>query len=310
MAAGLCAVGVCLAWRPSGQAVFRSAPPPVVSPPLGAAVHLTCTFWNVEWFPGRRPHAGAKAQASHVAAVLPAIQQLDPDVLGLEEVGDAEAARLLTDHLPGGFRVDACTEFTRDPTGEPSRQQIVLCSRLPLLTAGWQRWAPDDGGRVPRRGFAFAAYRAAPGEVLLVYGLHLKSNLADEPGGDATNVAMREESTRQLVVHEAQERAVCAQWGRVRMVVVGGDMNTSLDDGRFASETTLRALRDEGAFRWAWEGVPLALRLTLPGSGQYPATCFDHLFYRGDGVRVASASVLSTGRSASDHRPVTVKFEW
>ena len=292
----------------------RSAPPAVVAAPLhatppAASTHLTCTFWNVEWFPGRRPHAGAKAQASHLAAVLPVIETLDPDVLGLEEVGDTDAARLLTDHLPG-FRVDACTEFTRDPTGEPSRQQTVLCSRLPLLTAGWQRWTPDAQGRPPRRGFAFAAYRPAPGEVLLVYGLHLKSNLADEPGGDATNVAMREESMRQLLVHQQQETAACAQWGRVRMVVVGGDMNTSLDDGRFESERTLRSLRDEGVFRWGWEGVPLTLRLTLPGSGPYPATCFDHVFYRGDGVRLASASILPTGRSASDHRPVTVKFEW
>ncbi len=303
-----------MALRPSGQAVPRPALPGAMASPLhatppGASVHLAVTFWNVEWFPGRRPHAGVKAQASHVAAVLPAVQQLDPDVLGLEEVGDADAARRLTDHLPG-FRVDVCTEFTRDPTGEPSRQQIVLCSRLPLLAAGWQRWTPDASGRPPRRGFAFAAYRPAPGEVLLVYGLHLKSNLADEPGGDATNVAMREESMRQLLVHERQQTAVCAQWGRVRMVVVGGDLNTSLDDGRFESETTLRALQGEGTFRWAWEGVPLSLRLTLPGAGPYPATCFDHVFYRGEGVRLTTASIMGTGRSASDHRPVTARFEW
>ena len=151
--AGLGVVGFCLVLRPSGQAVPRPAPPgPVVAPfhatPPGAANHVTFTFWNVEWFPGRRPHAGARAQATHVAAVLPVVQGLDPDVLGLEEVGDAEAARLLTDHLPG-FKVDVCTEFTREPANEPSRQQIVLCSRLPLLTAGWQRWRPDAQGRLP-----------------------------------------------------------------------------------------------------------------------------------------------------------------
>ncbi len=303
-----------MALRPGGQAVTRPAPPsalpsPLHAPPPGATVHLTVTFWNLEWFPGRRPHAGARAQASHVAAVLPVVERLAPDVLGLEEVGDADAARLLTDHLPD-FKVDVCTEFTRAPTDEPSRQQIVLCSRLPLLTSGWQCWAPDAQGRVPRRGFAFAAYRPAPNEVLLVYGVHLKSNVADEPGGDATNVAMREESARQLLVHEQQERAVCARWGRVRLAVVGGDMNTSLDDGRFETETTLRALRGDGAFRWAWEGVPLSLRLTLPSVGRYPATCFDHMFYRGEGIRLTNISLLPAGRSASDHRPVTAKFEW
>ena len=213
--------------------------PPAGSPPLAVTSGrtLTITFWNVEWFPGRRPNAGERAQASHVAAVVPIVERLDPDVLGLEEVSDADGARLIADHLKG-FRVDVCTEFTRAPTNEPSRQQTALCSRLPLLASGWEPWQPTAAGLQPRRGFVFAAYQPTPGEVLLVYGVHLKSNVPDEPGGDATNRAMREESARQLVVHERASAARYASQGRVRLEVVGGDMNTSLDDSRFEPEQT------------------------------------------------------------------------
>ena len=103
-----------------------------------------------------------RARASHVAAVVPVVERLDPDVLGLEEVSDADGAHLIADHLKG-FRVDVCTAFTRAPTDEPSRQQTVLCSRLPLLDSGWEKWQPTADGLAPRRGFAYAAYQTRAG---------------------------------------------------------------------------------------------------------------------------------------------------
>ena len=291
----------------------NAAPAPPAGSPTPATLPgrtLTITFWNVEWFPGRRPQAGERAQASHVAAVVPVVERLDPDVLGLEEVSDGDGARLIADHLKG-FRVDVCTEFTRPPTGEPSRQQTVLCSRLPLLASGWESWQPTAAGLQPRRGFVFAAYQPTPGEVLLVYGVHFKSNVADEPGGDATNRAMREESARQLLVHERASAARYASQGRVRLEVVGGDMNTSLDDSRFEPEQTLHRLIDGGGLRWGWDGVLLERRYTLLSTGRYPPTCFDHIFYRaGEGVRLADCAVEPTTRNASDHHPVTARFAW
>ncbi len=294
--------------------LLASLPPPSALPLPPVAPHphggLNVTFWNLQWFPGHRPGAGVRAQTHHVALVLPIVQRLAPDVLGLEECGDSPAAERLTDGLPG-FHVDVCTEFTREPNHEPSRQQIVLCSRLPLLAAGWQPFRPDANGLQPRRGFAFAAYRLPADEVLLVYGLHLKSNVLDEPGGDATNVAMREESVRQLLAHQHAETAACARWGRVRLTLVGGDMNTSLDDSRFQAETTLRSLlAPDGGFRWIWQGVPLPLRLSLPGGGPYPPACFDHIFYQGEGVRLLTAAADPTARNVSDHHPVSARFEW
>lgn len=302
---------VCLAGAARAQAPPPSSGPVAApAPPAAPAGKLNVTFWNLQWFPGHRPGAGAAAQQNHVLMVSPVLGRLRPDVLGLEEVGDAAAAHLLADRLPG-FHVDVCTGFTREPTQEPSRQQIVLCSRLPLLTAGWQAFRADARGLLPRRGFAYAVYQTDPGEVLLVYGLHLKSNVNDEPGGDATNIAMREESVRQVLAHRQTLEAGCARWGKIRLEVIGGDMNTSLDDPRFQPERTLRDLgAAANGFLWAWQGVPAPLRLTLPGAGPYPSACFDHVFYRGDGVRLLGTNLEPTGRGVSDHRPVSARFDW
>ncbi len=329
LVAALLAVGAC-----------RRSPPASAGPAPAGEHTLTVAFWNLDWFPGQHPHASPTAQAAHVAAVVPVVARLDTDVLGLEEIADRNAAVLLASHLPG-FKVDVCSEFLRGPEPRrkhrtavvgaddepslddpppddqapwtlPDHQQLALCSRLPVLAAGAEAWKPDASGRRQRRGFVFAVYRLAPGEALLVYGLHLKSNVLDEPGGQPTNVLLREEAGRQLLAHEQATAAAWARTDRLRLTVVGGDLNTSLDDPSLAAETTLRTWLDPGGFRWGWEGVPLPRRLTLPAKGHYPATCFDHVFYRsGDApARLVSATVGNTGSQASDHHPILARFAW
>ncbi len=263
------------------------------------------TFWNVEWFPGRKPNASQNARAAHLAAIVPVLEKLNPDVLGLEEVADQAAAQLAADRLKG-LRVDVCSQFALPGSTEIGRQQEVLLSRLPLLQAWAEPWKTGESGVLPRRGFVVAAYQPAPGQVLIVYGLHLKSNRVDTPGGAAENVAMREESARQLLAHVKSMTAAYAALGKVS-VIIGGDMNTSFDDPKFAAETTLPDLCAAG-FQWAWQGVPLLQRYTLPGEGRYPATCFDHLFIRSDGARLTGAGIEPTGTDCSDHRPVTAKL--
>ena len=123
---------------------------------------------------------------------------------------------------------------------------------------------------------------------------------------------MREESIQQVLAHRQTLARYCAEhWGRVRLEIVGGDMNTSLDDPHFQSEKTLRALVEPAnGFLWAWQGIPLPLRLTLPGEGPYPSACFDHIFYKGTAVRLLGASLEPTGRGVSDHRPASARFDW
>ena len=244
----------------------RRPPPAPPEPPAANGRTLTVAFWNLDWFPGQHPHAKPSAQAAHVAAVVPVAERLDADVLGLEEIAGRDAANLVVGHLKG-FKVDVCSEFLRGPEQKrkrtasreagdepgpdetppaddlapwtvPDAQQVALCSRLPALATGAEPWKPDPAGRRQRRGFVFAVYRSAPGEVLLVYGLHLKSNVADEPGGRPTNLLLREEASRQLLAHERATADAWARTDRLRLVVVGGDLNTSLDEAQFAAETT------------------------------------------------------------------------
>ena len=270
---------------------------------------LTVTFWNVEWFPGRRPDAGDRAQASHVAAVVPVVERLDPDVLGLEEVADADAAHLIADHLKG-FRVDVCTEFTRAPANEPSRQQIVLCSRLPLLAGGWEHWRPAADGLVPRRGFAFAAYRPRRARCCSSTGCTSRATSPTNPAATPPTSPCARNPRASFSSTSEQGGAVCARWGRVRLAVVGGDMNTSLDDGRFEAEATLRAVAGRGRVPLGVGGRAAGRRFTLPGEGRYPAVCFDHVFYRARGRSGWLDAHCATGRTASDHRPVTARFAW
>ena len=304
----LAAAGL-LWWCSAKPARLTGAKAPNFTPDAPSpSERLKVTFWNVDWFPGQRPNASDAKRRAHVAAVVPVVDRLDPDILGLEEVADRDAAQLLIAHLPG-FKVDVCSEFTRGDA--PSGQQEVLCSRLPLIQGHWENWRPGPDGLQPRRGFAFAEYRLPAGGVALVYGVHLKSNRVDDSAGPEANIAEREEAMRQLLRYEQAAAAVLIESGPLVLTIVGGDMNTSLDDPRFAAETTLRDLRARGHFRWAWEGVPADARLTLPAEGRYPSVCFDHIFFRGDDdVRLLGCSLEPTDHTASDHRPVTATFAW
>ena len=65
---------------------------------------------------------------------------------------------------------------------------------LEPMSAWAEEWKAGSA-ITPPRGFAFAAYQIAPKQLLLVYGLHLKSNR----GQLVEDIAIREESMRQLL---------------------------------------------------------------------------------------------------------------
>jgi endonuclease/exonuclease/phosphatase family metal-dependent hydrolase len=153
-----------------------------------------------------------------------------------------------------------------------------------------------SGAIVPPRGFAFAAYEWAPGQLLLVYALHLKSNR----GEIREDIRIREESIQQLVTHmNAMENA----FGKLGVLhwIVGGDFNTAPDEPRFAGEKTVPGLRAAG-FRWCWDGMPFTSRVTVPADLRYPAACFDQIFLRGGNL--VRAWVGKTSPQSSDHRAV------
>ncbi|MFL6589559.1 MAG: endonuclease/exonuclease/phosphatase family protein [Chthoniobacterales bacterium] len=276
-------------------ATLLTAPLVAESP---APVTITATFWNVQWFPGRRPNASASEENLQINAVHTDLAQLNSDVIAFEEVRDWEHAALALKPL-SGFKVDVISNFP-PREGQNEAQQVAITSRLQPMSAWSELWKPS-GVIVPPRGFAFAAYQIAPHEVLLVYALHLKSNR----GEIREDMRIREESMQQLVEHMKAMNNAYGKLGRLAWIV-GGDFNTAPDEPRFAAEKTVSLLRAEG-FRWGWEGMPFGSRITVPANARYPAASFDHIFYRGS--TLIKAWVGNTSSQSSDHRAVTATLE-
>ncbi len=280
----------------------QNAPAPV---PVGAArpgssqaSPLTVAFWNIKWFPGGRPNAYRGEEIKQIRSVHRDIVTLKADVIGLEEVRDFDSAGMAVQPLPG-FKVDVCSNFP-PREGQVESQQVAITSRLQPISAWSEEWKPGSA-ITPPRGFAFAAYQFSPQQVLLVYALHLKSNRGDI----VEDIAIREESMRQLLVHMKDMEAAYAKLGPIAWIV-GGDFNTAPDDPRFKGEKTVAALTVNG-FRWSWQDIPIADRITMPPDKRYPAACFDHIFYRGASLR--KADILLTPETSSDHRAIRAIFE-
>src|SRR3954453_5399663 len=86
------------------------------------APQVTATFWNVQWFPGRRPNASRSEENRQIHAVHSDLGQLNSDVLALEEVRDWEHAVLAVKPL-SGFKVDVISNFP-PREGQKEAQQV------------------------------------------------------------------------------------------------------------------------------------------------------------------------------------------
>ncbi len=274
------------------------SPPPGPPPQIAAPRSVTVAFWNIQWFPGRRPNATRGEETRQTKAVHSDMTQLNADIIGMEEVRDFARAGVAVAPL-AGFKVDVCANFP-PREGQTEAQQVAIASRLQPLSAWAEEWK-RNGAMTPPRGFAFAAYEIAPRQLLLVYGVHLKSNRGDI----RENILLRQESIRQLRAHMSAMESAYGKVGTITWIV-GGDFNSSLDDNRFAAETTLKTLMSNG-FAWAWQNVPLAQRTTVPPGRDFPAACFDHIFYRGATLR--KAWVANTSPQSSDHRAVVATLD-
>ena len=272
----------------SGNSGAQIASPSVASPPS-----IRVAFWNIQWFPGRRPNASAAAERAQISSVHRDMRRINVDVIGMEEVRDLPNAAIAISPLPG-FKVDVVSDFP-PREGQDVGQQVAIASRFQPLSAWTEMWK-RNGALLPPRGFAFAAYEVASRHILLVYALHLKSNR----GEVAEDIAIREESMHQLTAHMRDMNDAYGKLGTVSCIV-GGDFNTAPDDPRFARETTTRVLRETG-FSWCWQNIPFANRITLPADKLFPAACFDHIFVRS--AQINSAGVIETFRRSSDHNAI------
>jgi endonuclease/exonuclease/phosphatase family metal-dependent hydrolase len=284
---------LCATFLSGAAAVLLAAPERISPPESNAAGNLRVAFWNIQWFPGRRPHAGRHEEQNQIAAVQRDMRGIAPDIIGMEEVRDFANATLAVAPR-SDLKVDVISSFP-PREGQDVGQQVAIASRFTPISAWVEMWK-RNGALLPPRGFAFAAYEIRPRHLLLVYALHLKSNR----GEIAEDIAIREEAMRQLTQHMLAMNVAYAKLGALSWII-GGDFNTTPDDPRFAGEETIRMLR-ENDFSWCWQNIPFAHRISLPADKFYPAANFDHIFFRN--ARLISARVIMTSPQSSDHRAI------
>jgi endonuclease/exonuclease/phosphatase family metal-dependent hydrolase len=248
-----------------------------------------CT-WNLQWFPGRSSRlVEPKVEEAHIAEIQQAIRRVNPDIIALQEVRNLDAATAAVKEVPG-MKVHIVSRWKS--YGSVGWQQAAICSKYKALAAWSEHW--DRGWASAPRGFAFAVLEINK-EAVLVYALHLKSNLGDA----VENTSKREDALEQLLQHiQAQQREYGA-----RKVVIAGDFNTSFGRKVLHGERSFDILEKAGYF-WTFEGVPFNKRITCPSTGKYPDACFDHVFTRGLGRPIAQV----VDEKGSDHLPVTVEI--
>jgi endonuclease/exonuclease/phosphatase family metal-dependent hydrolase len=271
------------------------------APPPDEPEPLRIVTWNIEWFPGRKSNATLAEEQAHINAVRDYLAEVDPDVLLLQEIRDADslaAAVALLDgyqvHIVSAFRVG----------GGLARQQLAIASRLTAQSAFAERFvAPANGDPTPPRGFAFAALELPGNRILLCYSLHLKSNAS---GDDEENIRIREESARQVLAHVADMRTLYANRKAIYLAV-GGDFNVRLENPAMAHEQTIDLFKQE-SFHSTWDGVPLHQRVTWPGRGGWPDATFDYILLHNLGAPTARVLAQPTP-DLSDHNPVEVTIQ-
>jgi len=269
----------------------------------GESATFRIATWNIEWFPGKYSSATEEESAIHMRRARRDLERIDPDLFIGVEMRDWQAFSELVSIVSGLQPVVASAyRSNRGPGFWP--MQIGIASRLPVEASWWEYWKPNLGSNP--RGFSLAVVSPPKtGEgVILVYGLHLKSNRAHDEEQVELNFLMREESIIQVLAHVGEMERL-AYPGRVIGVIIGGDLNTN-HDGQF--DDSVIELLEEAGFYNTWLGVPRKERLTWRGDQDYGPTTLDYIFTRG--FKKSKASLMKINGQTSDHHPVVLQVEY
>lgn len=264
---------------------------------------VVCTY-NVENYVGRDQAATGDRQArpkseKEIGALIRIIKEIDPDILGVCEMGSPERfddfkARLKSAGL--GY-VDSEYLAGADPD-----RHLALVSRFPIVSRQSRADVPFELNGVPqkvRRGFLDVTIRVNPDYDLRMVGVHLKSKLA-APEGEAL---IRRHEAQKLRRHLEK---IMAGNPDVNLVAYG-DFNDTKNEPMFQEITGARGssnymadlwARDSHGDRWThyWRTADLYSRI-------------DYIFVSPALFREVVLKKSTVYRSefwneASDHRPV------
>jgi len=297
-----------------GAAAYFYFAKPTAAPPTGAGAtgdttaattpsttsgrSISVVAWNIEWFPGKTQKASPAKQEAHKEVVKAELKKINPDVFLAQEIRSWNDFAELCDAVPD-LQLAAVSRFLhREDVG---LQQTAIASKLPAVSAWYDNWraAKDQ----PPRGYT-AAVLEIPGtdKLLLVYSLHLKSNLAWRPADEQANYDQRDESIRQLLAHVGRMEKEAFK-GKIAGVIVGGDFNTN-HDGQFGDNVV--KMMTEAGFVNTWGATPRKDRHTWRGNDRYEPTTFDYVFVRG--LKASTAELVEVSDDTSDHWPVKLEL--
>jgi len=258
---------------------------------------ITLISWNIEWYPGMYRYARSPQRRAHEVVVREALKPMQPDIFLAQEMRGWEPFAALCAVVPG-LQPVVVSAFRSPYSGEYWQQQVGIASTLPVFAAWSEPWRRGNDFEVVR-GFSVAAIRIPDSfHLLLVYSVHLKSNLARSEEHVELNYKIRDESIRQLLEH-IREMEEVAFPDRVVGVIVGGDFNTNHDD---QFNDNVIALMEAAGFYNTWGDTPRDERATWRGSERFEATTLDYFFTKGLGK--PRAVMLEVPDDTSDHWPV------
>jgi endonuclease/exonuclease/phosphatase family metal-dependent hydrolase len=283
---------------PSTEAKETDLTVPAATPSTTSGRTISVVAWNIEWYPGKSQKASPAKQEAHKELVKAELKKINPDIFLAQEIRAWNDFTELCDAAPG-LQVAVVSRFLhREDVG---LQQTAIASRLAAVSAWYDNWRPAKDQ--PPRGYTAAVLEIPDTDkLLLVYSLHLKSNLARRPSDEQANYDQRDESIRQILAHiERMEND--AFKGRIVGVIVGGDFNTN-HDGQFG-DNVVKMMTDAG-FVNTWGKTPRKDRHTWRGSDRYEPTTFDYVFVRG--LEASTAELVEVSDETSDHWPVKVEI--
>jgi endonuclease/exonuclease/phosphatase family metal-dependent hydrolase len=264
---------------------------------------LKCTTWNLEWFPNESAHETSAAQQDQrIKEAADALRPINADIILLQEVRDYDVCVRLGEAIaPGIYHVAVCSAFKEPFQRGLGKQQVAILSKYQAQAAWAEPWKSMNGVDPPR-GFAFAWFKIGDQDIG-VYSVHLKSNLIThgDKAETAKNIRKREVAIGQLLTHV--QDVIGTTMPTIKGVVIGGDFNTNHDEAMFAEERTLDAFANTG-YENGFEGLPLAQRVTHPGTHGFPDATFDFIFAKG--LKGSQPAIIDS--NVSDHWPVTRSF--